>query len=81
VAVRWGGAVPPWLLGARQREDLQGLVGKGRVGHAEGLGGRRRDSPARGDRRLQDELSAVATRWQGRERRMEQLTNLLARHL
>jgi|UPI0002211D52 hypothetical protein len=60
VAVRRG-QHRPWLLRARQREDLQGLLGKGRVGHAEGLGGRRRDSPARGDRRPQDKLGAVVT--------------------
>jgi hypothetical protein len=55
----------------------QHAKGRGRRGE----GGRRRDSPARGDRRLQDDLSAAAARWRGRERRIEQLTNLLAWHL
>jgi hypothetical protein len=35
VAVRRG-QHRPWLLRAWQHEDLQGLLGKGRVGHAEG---------------------------------------------
>jgi hypothetical protein len=58
-------ALNAWLDGhaAHGAPAAQHAKGRGRRGE----GGRRRDSPARGDRRRQDELSAATARWRGRD--------------